>query len=467
MIYGTVHIAQNATPRTDNQSQAAGFAIDTSPAGRYLRLEKMNTRTFWHKTLVSGLLTVVILSCTPAPVYPPRIPDVDPQENINQLLDAYTDSHVDTGCDMKLLINGEESDPVFWQLISSATDTIDIETLNFDNDSEHPENVSQKYIDLLTEKVRQGVTVNLILDPTAQRFYYHEDTLDALRAAGANVRYFFPPLEKILLDQILYRTHKKLLIVDGRQAIIGGMNYGFLYLAAGQWRDTNALLTGPVVASMQREFMRDWESLGDPVPDPDRYFPTLEPTGNLSVRTIDQRPAVDDMDINTFVLIALRSANNHVDIEAPYFNPTDWLADEILKTAARGVRVRILTNSATSVDIPTVFYVTASFFRPMIDGGVEIYMWNQAGHTMHSKTMVVDDKLAMLGSYNFNCRSIIWDTETIAVFTDPHAVSQVQNMFDNDLDPNRIIPVDDAWLDAQPPENQSLWNTANDFSLFF
>jgi phosphatidylserine/phosphatidylglycerophosphate/cardiolipin synthase-like enzyme len=166
-------------------------------------------------------------------------------------------------------------------------------------------------------------------------------------------------------------------------------------------------------------------------------------------------------------VIALRSARDHVEIEAPYFNPTDWLADEILQTAARGVRVRILTNSSDSVDIPSAYFVTASYFRPMIDGGVEIYLWNKKGHTMHSKAMVVDDRLGMLGSYNFNYRSIVWDTECVVTFTDPETVGRIQTMINTDLDPNNIITVDQAWIDAQPADDQSLWKTANDFSLFF
>jgi len=414
-------------------------------------------------------LSAILLwtSCTPVPISAPFAPDLNPQEDINTLLDRYTDSHIDAGCDYKLLVNGNESDPVFESLIASAKDTINIETLNFDNDSGKSEDISGKYCNLLAEKARQGVTVNLLLDPITQQMTGGMEKLDPLRKAGVNIRFFMPPLEKVLLDQLFYRSHKKILIVDGRQVITGGMNYGFLYLGDDQWRDTNVLLTGPVVATMQNQFFRDWESLGDPISDRDRYFPPLESTGTMKIRCMDQRPAVNDMDVNMLVLIALRTANHHIDIEAPYFNPTDWLGQEMLQTAARGVRIRILTNSFQSIDIPSVFYAMAPKFSPMTEGGVEIYLWNKTGQTMHSKAVVVDEKLAILGSYNFNPRSIVWDTETAVTFIDPEPITQIQTMIDADMDPNNVTTVDQAWFDAQTPEDMSLWKTADDFGLLF
>jgi len=269
-------------------------------------------------------------------------------------------------------------------------------------------------------------------------------------------------------DQLMRRTHKKILLVDGRRAIIGGMNYGWLYFAENQWRDTNVLVTGPVVATVQREFLRDWGTLGNDIGDRQRYFPALEATGDLAIRAIDQRPTQGDIDLNTAILIALRSADLSIDIEAPYFNPTEWLAEELLATSARGVEVRILVNSDASLNVEGTFAMTAFWFDAMVDGGVRMFMWDQGVHrTMHSKAIVVDDKMAMVSTHNLNLRSLVWDAENGAIFTDPEAIDAVRAMVEADFSREWVIEIDRAWLDAVPPEERASWNQERFWAWLF
>ncbi|UCD28731.1 MAG: phosphatidylserine/phosphatidylglycerophosphate/cardiolipin synthase family protein [Planctomycetota bacterium] len=313
--------------------------------------------------------------------------------DIDELLDTYTNSHLDYGCDMQLLVDGEASYRAFVDLIESARDHVNIETLYFDDDSKYDWDVAMELALLLTEKVRQGVQVNVILDPLVQQYYAGSRIADVLREGGVNVVPYFPTWKEVCIELLLYRTHKKLMIVDGKQAIIGGMNFGYVYLAPDQWRDTNVLLTGPVVATMQREFLYDWELLGGSVGDEDRFFPSLTATGDLAVRSIDQRPAEYDFDINNMLLLTLRSAQEYIDIQAPYFNPSDWLLDELLQAAGRGIRIRILTNSDVSVDVIEAYYAAFFWFEILLNGGVEIYLWGLNERTLHSKAMVVDGRL--------------------------------------------------------------------------
>jgi cardiolipin synthase len=405
-----------------------------------------------------------LTSCSPVPKPISDEITIDVNEGINVLLDRYTDSRLDAGSDMKLLVDGPVSRAAYRELIESATDHINLEMWDIDDDSERPENIGQEFVDLLIEKAQAGVLVNVILDPVAMKGYSDPALITQLREGGVNVRLFMPPLDKILIDQLLYRTHKKFVVVDGRGGILGGMNFGFDYMGENQWRDTNVQISGPAAASMQRMFLQDWAELGEPLVDQDRFFPPLESTGDYSVRIIDQRPCEDDFDLNEAIRIALRCAKDHVDIEAPYFNPMPWLEDEIVRAADRGVRVRILTNSEETNDMMTpIYYIAASYFQNMVDHGVKVYLWGWSGHTLHSKVMVVDNKFAFISSYNFNYRSIVWDSECAACFTDPEPVAAVQEMIDYDIGREFVTPITQAWLDSQDKAEQAAWEDARSF----
>jgi cardiolipin synthase len=406
-----------------------------------------------------------LASCSPVGESIDKGITIDGDGDLNTLLDQYTNTQATGGCDMQLLIDGPVSRQAYRELISSATETVNVEMWDIDEDSAQPENIGQEFIDLLAEKARQGVTVNVIVDGSAQKFYSSTTMTDQLREAGCNVRGFVPPLDKILADQMLYHSHKKFAVADGKIAVLGGMNFGFHYMGENQWRDTNVKITGPAVADLQRDFIQDWAALGEPVADEASYFPTIEPTGNFSVRIVDQNPTRNDFDLNEAIRIALRCAKDHVDIEAPYFNPTPWMDEEITAAIARGIRIRILTNSKASNDVPATYYVTASYFQEMLDTGVEMYLWNLPERTIHSKAMVVDDNFAFISSYNFNYRSIIWDSEIAAVFTDAEPVARIQEMITNDIGRDFIVPVTQAWIDSQGSEEIAQWNFAQNFNI--
>ncbi|MFH1745413.1 MAG: phosphatidylserine/phosphatidylglycerophosphate/cardiolipin synthase family protein [Planctomycetota bacterium] len=280
--------------------------------------------------------------------------------------------------------------------------------------------------------------------------------LPELVAAGVNVRPFSAPDELPLTD-LLHRHHKKLVIVDGRRAITGDVNFGVRYIGHELWRSTNVLLDGPVVTTLQRFFLRDWQYLGDPPDDLTRYLPAVAPTGDITIRALDQRPAADDFDINTAMLAALRFARQRVDIEAPYFNPSNWLADELLAAAARGVDVRILTNADISQNQPSSYDAAAYWFETLLAGGVRVFLWSQPNSTMHSKTLVVDDRFAMLGTHDTNVRSIMWDAEMAVIFTDPASVQQIQEMVNEGFDHEVVFEVDQDWITAQPFGERLLW----------
>jgi len=375
-------------------------------------------------------------------------PDIDVAGgDIDTLLDVYTDTHRDAGSAMELLVEGDDSYDAYAGLITEAQCHINIETLNFDDDTSYERDVAGEFIQMLVDRAAAGVSVNVMLDPLNQEWLSRPESVDILRAGGATVRYYAPPPERCGLDQVLYRTHKKLLVADGRRAIIGSGNFGFRYLVTGQWRETNLLLTGPVVATIQEEFIRDWEAMGETFISTDGLFPELEPTGDLAIRLIDQRPAVGDFDINNALVIALRSARKSVLIETPYFNPTQWLADEIFDAANRGIKVTLATNSAESTDFAFLLDFSAVFFEDFLANGIDVFLWQPPERNLHSKVIIVDDAFALVTSFNLNNRSVAWDTENGAIFTDADVVEHIHEIIAKDFCCDQMLQVDEDWLE--------------------
>lgn len=403
-------------------------------------------------------LSILVLSglvaCAPPAVVPEPAVELD-GANLDELLDRYTNTRRDPGSDMRLLIDGPDSRAAFTELIESARHHLHIETLYFEDDRDRPENISLAIAKMLSDQAGRGTAVRLLVDPLAQDFAGSPELEEIMADGGVEVRRSCVPGPAIL-DEMFYGGHKKILLADGDRAIIGGMNYGYVYFTTEEWRDTNVLLTGPVVATIQREFLHDWGRLGSPAPEAEDYFPTLEPTGDLAIRAMDQRPSEGHFDINTAVLIAIRSATETIDIEAGYFNPIDWMADALFDAVARGVRVRVLVNSYRAVDWKEVYFVAANWFDVLVEHGVELYLWER-DQTLHSKAMTVDDTFAFVGSYNFNYRSIVWDTENVVIFTDPPAIEQVRRMVEDDFTAEGVIRVDRAWLQAVPMSERALW----------
>jgi cardiolipin synthase A/B len=428
-------------------------------------------RFIWvnRRMILLGVFAVFMLplvSCSSLSL--PVNPKIDLEgKDLDDALDEHTDSRRDHGCGLTLLVDGDESYRTIVDLIDSARDHVNVETLNFDTDEDQPEQLGLEIAKILADKARAGIEVNVIIDAVFQKYIAKPTAVDMLREGGANVRYFMPPLRRILLGHALYRTHKKLLVADGTRAIVGGSNFGSRYLGRGQWRDTNVSLTGPVVAAIQRQFLRDWRNLGQTVENETRYFPPLAADGSVTLRAIDQRPSENAFDINQAVLIAVRSARTVLEIETPYFNPAGWLMDELRRAAARGVEVRVLTNSENSSNMVPSYWSGAYHFNELIRSGVRLHLWNCGKRAIHSKVMVVDDRLAMISSYNFSNRSILWDAENGIIVTDPVIVTRVHQMMQDDFGRDFVVRVDEDWINAQSPDARSLWGFIHAFGWLF
>ena len=251
--------------------------------------------------------------------------------------------------------------------------------------------------------------------------------------------------------QINQRDHRKLLIVDGETAFLGGINISGVYSggsfgysangaigATQPWRDTDIQLKGPVVAELQKLFLGVWErQQGEPMIG-GNYFPRLEATGKQVVRAIGSSPEEPFSLIYATLLSAITSAETSVSITNAYFVPDPQLLAALSAAAQRGVAVKLILPAQT--DSWLVFYAGRSYFAPLLRAGVKIYQRRDV--ILHSKTALIDGVWATVGSTNLNWRSFLHNHELNAVVLGAEFGAQVQKAFDKDLAASDEVTLD-------------------------
>jgi cardiolipin synthase len=333
------------------------------------------------------------------------------------------------------------------EAILAARDHINLETYILDDDD-----VGRRFARALIDKRREGVQVNLIRDSvgtlgTPAAFF------DELVASGIRVLEFNPmnPLvsrRDWLLNQ---RDHRKLLIVDGRTAFLGGINISSVYSGGSAshgmkarptgspaWRDTDLELHGPVVAELQKLFLATWEAQkGEPLA-PARYLPPLQLAGDAVVRAIGSSPEEPYSLIYATLLSAIGSARSSVHLTNAYFAPDPQLLDALEAAAARGVDVTLILPGQT--DSWLVFHAGRGYYERLLRAGVRIY--ERRGAILHSKTALIDGVWATVGSTNLDWRSFLHNHELNAVVLGLEFGRQVQAMFAADLTASEAITLD-------------------------
>lgn len=348
------------------------------------------------------------------------------------------ESPLTTGNEVILLQDGPATFQAMYAAIMAARDHINMETYILDDDE-----VGQRFAQALIDKQREGVQVNLIRDSfgtsgTPAAFFQ--------RLIDSGVRVLeFNPINPFMTRKewaLNRRDHRKLLIVDGRTAFLGGINISSVYSGGSfshgsrvrpggspPWRDTDLRLRGPVVAEFQRIFLAAWESQrGDPLPARD-YFPQLEPVGTQVVRAIGSSPEQPLSLIYVTLLSAIGSAETSVHVTNAYFVPDPQLLDALEAAAARGVDVRLILPN--EIDSSLVFHAGRAFYERLLRAGVRIH--ERSGVILHSKTVLVDGVWATVGSTNLDWRSFLHNHELDAMVLGAEFGKQLQAMFDRDL----------------------------------
>jgi cardiolipin synthase len=316
------------------------------------------------------------------------------------------------------LLNGDRIFASMLDAIDAAGDTITFETFIF------RDAIAEEFCRRLLAARGRGVRVHVLLDWVGAR-PAPVDALNALRAAGAEIHSYHPP-GWLHLGRLNNRTHRKLLVVDGRVGFTGGVGIGTEWTGAAQdpahWRDTHYRVEGPVVAQMQAAFMDNWIKATGHVLHGPAYFPPLEPVGDVDAQMFISSPAGGAESMHLMVLLAIAAAQRSILIENSYFVPDDLTIEALIAARRRGVRIRLVVPSHHT-DAPWGRWATHGLYQPLLDAGVEIFEYQPT--MIHAKVMVVDDHWVSLGSGNFDNRSFrLNDEANLNAFSEALAAEQ-------------------------------------------
>jgi len=364
------------------------------------------------------------------------------------LEEALTGSPLTTGNEVRLLEDGPATYQAMFAAIVAARDHINLETYILDDDE-----VGQRFAQALIAKQNQGVQVNLMHDSvgtlgTPPEFFQR------LARSGVRVLEFNPinPLAARKGWELNQRDHRKLLIVDGRVAFLGGINISGVYSGgsfkprsrarpeASAWRDTHLQLRGPVVAELQRLFLDAWARQKGPPLASKNYFPPPQNAGRQVVRAIGSSPEEAYSQIYATLLSAIGSAETSVRITNAYFAPDPQLLAALEAAAQRGVDVTLVLPSQT--DSWLILHAGRRHYTRLLRAGVKIF--ERRGVILHSKTALIDGVWATVGSTNLDWRSFLHNHELNAVVLGAEFGRQVQALFDRDLAASDAITLD-AW----------------------
>lgn len=331
------------------------------------------------------------------------------------------------GTRVQALLNGDQIFPPMLAAIRSAKVSINFETYIYWSGD-----IGRAFADALAERARQGVKIHVLLDWVGSA-KMDESLLSTLSAAGVKVRQFHPP-HWSHLGRLNNRTHRKLLIVDGRLAFTGGVGVAPPWTGNAQdpahWRDTHFEVAGPVVAQMQSVFLDNWIKVtGDVLHGPD-YFPTLEPAGAGQAQMFSSSPSGGSESMQLMYLLAVTAASRSIDLSASYFVPDALTLQALVAAMRRGVRLRIVVPGR-HIDSETVRKASRATWGPLLAAGAVIAEYEPTMY--HCKVMIVDGLLVSVGSTNFDNRSFRLNDEATLNVVDRDFARVQTATFDADL----------------------------------
>lgn len=331
------------------------------------------------------------------------------------------------GTRVQALLNGDQIFPRMLAAIRSAKVSINFETYIYWSGD-----IGLEFAEALAERARQGVKIHVLLDWVGSA-KMDESLLSTLSAAGVKVRQFHPP-HWSHLGRLNNRTHRKLLIVDGRLAFTGGVGVAPPWTGNAQdpahWRDTHFEVAGPVVAQMQSVFLDNWIKVtGDVLHGPD-YFPTLQPAGAGQAQMFSSSPSGGSESMQLMYLLAVTAASRSIDLSASYFVPDALTLRALVAAMRRGVRLRIVVPGR-HIDSETVRKASRATWGPLIAAGAVIAEYEPTMY--HCKVMIVDGLLVSVGSTNFDNRSFRLNDEATLNVVDKDFARVQTATFDADL----------------------------------
>jgi cardiolipin synthase A/B len=364
---------------------------------------------------------------------------VDPTDILGRhtaVIESVTESPLTKGNKVTLLIDGAATYAAMFKAIEKARNHINIETYILEDDE-----VGRKFTDLLLQKQAEGVQVNIIYDSVGS-IKTSESFFERLREKGIQVVEFNPvnPLKDNGEWFLIHPDHRKILIVDGKVAILGGINISKVYSgrpSGGEkiegeslpWRDTDVQIEGPAATEAQKLFLETWLKQQGPRLAEHRYLPDQKESGKALVRVVGSTPGQSNRIAFIVYVSAITFAENSIHLTNAYFIPDDQILDAFIDAARRGVDVKIILPASSD----SSFAISAAQYNysALLQAGVNIYERRNA--LLHAKTAVIDGVWSTVGSTNLDYWSLLSDDEVNAVVLSREFAVEMERMFDGDL----------------------------------
>ena len=408
------------------------------------RQKILSSVLFLLAAFVAGVVTVLLVlnfssaethvRSKPAKLYGVR----DPQ--FQRAMGNLMGPPIAAGNRVDTLLNGDQIFPSMLQAIRNARSTVNFETYIY-----WAGDIGQQFAQALSERARAGVRVNVLLDWVGSA-KMEEQLLQEMREAGVKIRKFHKP-HWYTLSRMNNRTHRKLLVVDGRVGFTGGVGIAPEWEGTAQdadhWRDTHYRVEGPVVAQMQSTFLDNWMKVEGETLHGDDYFPRLEPAGHLAAQMFSSSPSGGSENMELMYQLAIVAADRSIDLAMAYFVPDARSLELLVEARRRGVRVRLITPGPIT-DSETVRTASKATWGDLLEAGGEIHEFQPT--MFHCKVMVVDGFLTSVGSTNFDSRSFrLNDEANLNIYDEDFAAAQTRD-FENDLKRSRRYTLQD-WKD--------------------
>ena len=351
-------------------------------------------------------------------------------------LEATCQATLRAGNRIDVLTNGAAFYPAMIEAIRGAQRSITMECYIF-----HPGLTARRFIDALCDRARHGVTVTLVLDAIGSSGMIGQGVAD-LRAAGVRVEFYQRP-RWYSLARINNRTHRELLVIDGRIAFTGGAGVADWWSGEDPeqpaWRDTMVRVEGPVVTALQGVVAENWLECCGEILTGDEFFPRLSGDGDVMAFVVKSSPS-DRATVSrvTFQML-IEAAGRDVMINTPYFLPDKALRACLIGVARRGVRISIVVPGERT-DQGWVRLASRRGFRSLLEAGIRIFEYEPA--MMHCKMLIVDDEWAVVGSTNVDNRSFEHNDEVNVAVCDRRLAARLRSDHERDVVASREVTMD-------------------------
>jgi cardiolipin synthase len=349
------------------------------------------------------------------------------KEALRRRLEVIVGKPFTEGNELTVLRNGDRIFPAMLDAIRAAERTVDFMTFVY-----WKGDIAREFAGVCATKASQGVRVRVLIDALGGRLI-DSDLVEQMEKAGVVVEWFRKPLMKSPF-KVNHRLHRKVLVVDERIAFTGGVGIAEEWTGDArnerEWRDTHVRVVGPAVDGLASAFIQDWAETGQPLYDERDTYPTQAQAGSSMVQIVRGSASLGWDDMQSAFHVMLDSARTRLRIATAYFAPDEPFLEALCGAAARGVQVEVLLPGPHA-DKRVCQLASEAVYSRLTDCGVEV--WSFQPSMMHAKIMTVDGYAALIGSSNFNRRSLDHDEEVVLAALDEAFVATLDEHFGEDL----------------------------------